>query len=315
MTPFETLAFIYVCSQADTRTGIWKGSAGALVGELGFEPRTARDVLERLERDGYIRRFTVPGSHLCYPILVHKFLITNGQHNGEQIDAASSTFVNSYVKLAFFSREEHVEVDGKVNGEVDVEVNASQKRSEKRERKREKRNKGRAAATAKPAAAPPQGPIADARQKFINRLEDSVRLQFWLYAQGHDEELKLEFSRQFHKSEALTLGIDWREYESLYNQAVDRCNLEFTPAERITVKPIPNPITPAYLSGLVMEDESCVNAFIEDGFAYLEYEHGIAEFRPGADEPYWFAFDNPEVIQEVTRSEPMSELALPSNQI
>src|SRR5262245_31581848 len=45
MTITEALAFVYICSEADTRTGIWKGSAKSLSGELGIPERTARDVL------------------------------------------------------------------------------------------------------------------------------------------------------------------------------------------------------------------------------------------------------------------------------
>jgi hypothetical protein len=87
MSTTEALAFIFICSEADTRTGIWKGCAKSLSGELGIPERTARDVLEKMERGDYIRRFAVPGRHACYPILVHKFLITQGEHNGEQLNA------------------------------------------------------------------------------------------------------------------------------------------------------------------------------------------------------------------------------------
>jgi hypothetical protein len=110
MSPMETLAFIYICSQADTRTGIWKGSAGALAGEIGFKPRTARDVIERMEHGDYIHRFPIPGSHVCYPILIHKFPISQGEHNGEQLNAIEST---SSGDLAYFPREH----DGEVHGE------------------------------------------------------------------------------------------------------------------------------------------------------------------------------------------------------
>src|SRR6516164_1751502 len=106
MSATETLAFIYICSEADTRTGIWKGSANSLSGELGLTERTARDVLERLEHGGYIRRFAVPGRHSCYPILVHKFLITDGEHNGEQLNAMDS---KSPTELAYYSRGQSVE--------------------------------------------------------------------------------------------------------------------------------------------------------------------------------------------------------------
>src|SRR6267142_1558113 len=83
MSVTVALAFIYICCEADTRTGIWKGSAKSLSGELGIPERTARDVLEKMEHGDYIRRFAVPGRHSCYPILVHKFEITQGEHDGE----------------------------------------------------------------------------------------------------------------------------------------------------------------------------------------------------------------------------------------
>ncbi len=121
MSPFEALAFIYIASQADTRTGVWKGSAGALVAELGFNPRTARNVLERMERGKYIRRFATPGRHLCYPILVHKFQITHGEHDGEQLDALSSTKSDTCIECKYVPREQL----------------ASQRRIENREKRRE----------------------------------------------------------------------------------------------------------------------------------------------------------------------------------
>jgi hypothetical protein len=109
MTITEALAFIYICSQADTRNGIWKGSAKSLSGELGIPERTARDVLEKMEHGDYIRRFAVPGRHVCYPILIHKFPISQGEHNGEHLNALESS---RPADLAYFSREHGVEQDG-----------------------------------------------------------------------------------------------------------------------------------------------------------------------------------------------------------
>src|ERR1017187_4754270 len=103
MSITEALAFIYIGTQADTRNGIWKVSAKSLSGELGIPERTARDVLEKMAHGDYIRRFAVPGRHACYPILVHKFLITNGEHNGEQLNALEST---SPADLSYFPREQ-----------------------------------------------------------------------------------------------------------------------------------------------------------------------------------------------------------------
>jgi len=87
----DSAVYIYIASQADTRTGVWTGSAGALAGELSISPRLARRFIERLTKGDYIRRFPVPGRHVCYPILVHKFLLTDGEHRGEQLNAIAST--------------------------------------------------------------------------------------------------------------------------------------------------------------------------------------------------------------------------------
>lgn len=132
MSHLEALAFVYVCSQADTRTGIWKGCARSLAGELGMKERTARDVLEKMEQGGYIRRFAVPGQHSCYPILVHKFPITQGEHYGEQLNALQS---KSPVDLRYFSCEQ----DGGQSVEHDVKHGAAQRRSEKGKERREKK--------------------------------------------------------------------------------------------------------------------------------------------------------------------------------
>ena len=88
-------------TQADTRTGIWNGCPGALAGELVMSKSTVRYALEGL--DGrYIKRFPIPGQHTCYPILLHKFLISDGEHVGEQLNALEST---SPIDLRYFSHE------------------------------------------------------------------------------------------------------------------------------------------------------------------------------------------------------------------
>jgi hypothetical protein len=127
MSITEALGFIYLCTQADTRNGIWKGSAKSLSGELGIPERTARDVLEKMEHGDYIRRFAVPGRHACYPILIHKFEITQGEHDGEQLDALNSKGPND---LAYFVRQHGVEQ----KGEHGVEQGAAQRRIDSRQR-------------------------------------------------------------------------------------------------------------------------------------------------------------------------------------
>jgi hypothetical protein len=138
MSITEGLAFVYICSQADTRTGVWKGCAKAISSDLGLPERTARDVLEKMEHGDYIRRFAVPGRHLCYPILVHKFEITQGEHDGEQLNALDS---RSPAELSYFPREH----DGEHGVQHSVEHGAAQRRSENRNKKREKKEEAPAA--------------------------------------------------------------------------------------------------------------------------------------------------------------------------
>jgi hypothetical protein len=114
----DVAVHLYIASQADTRSGIWNGSASALAGELCISPRVARRFLERLSRGGYLKRFPTPGKHVCYPILVHKFAITDGEHRGEHLNALGS---NGRADLRYFP------------GEQMGEQLSSQKRIENRE--------------------------------------------------------------------------------------------------------------------------------------------------------------------------------------
>jgi hypothetical protein len=139
MSITEALAFIYIGTQADTRSGIWKGCAKSLSGEIGIPERTARDILEKMEHGDYIRRFAVPGRHSCYPILVHKFLITNGEHDGEQLNAIDSDGPD---ELSYFPCEQSVER----NGEQGVEHGAAQKRLKTLERRSKETSAAKTAA-------------------------------------------------------------------------------------------------------------------------------------------------------------------------
>ena len=127
MSHMDALAFIYIVSQADTRTGVWNGSASSLAGEIVVSPRNARRLLERLTEAGYLKRFSVPGKHVCYPVLVHKYPISDGQHKGEHLDAASST---SATLLRYIKAE-----SGEQEGEHKGEHKASQKILDTRDRR------------------------------------------------------------------------------------------------------------------------------------------------------------------------------------
>jgi hypothetical protein len=128
MSHMEVLALIYIATQADTRDGTWKGSAGALAGELVMSPRTARDVLEKLSKKGYLKSWAVPGKHSCYPIAVHKYLSTTGEHAGERVDALSSTGPADDRWFAPKPREENGEQSDSHSGKDGGEQSAAQKR-------------------------------------------------------------------------------------------------------------------------------------------------------------------------------------------
>lgn len=306
MTRLEVLAFIYICSQADTRSGVWSGSAGALSGEIGFEPRTARDVLERMEESGYIRRFALPGSHLCYPILVHKYLITTGEHNGEQLDALSSTFVNGCLKLAFFPREEDV----KVHGEEDVKDNAALKRSKKREERKEKHKRGDAA---KAAAAPPPCEM----ESYLGTLPPEIRkhalnLKTWLIDQfielGRLPNLLMEKESFIKHCDAEAL-LDYRQICELFRGVVKWVRW-LLPAPRV-IDPI-GPVDEARLKELKASDPECLDAYMVGNIAVMEYANGIEEIHPGEPEPFWFAYDDPKFAERVRLEEPALVCAMPA---
>lgn len=143
MTPLRFTVHQYIAAQADTRTGVWVGSAKSISVALCISERMARRELERLTKGDYIRRFPVPGKHVCYPILVHKFYPTNGEHKGEQLDAINST---SAIDLRYLPIE---------NGKHKGEHLSPQKRIEKEEQRK------------KPSAKP--APPADPRhQPFVD---------------------------------------------------------------------------------------------------------------------------------------------------
>ena len=128
LTQMEAFVLIYMFSQADTRTGVWSGSAGALNGEIGIPLRNARRILENLSNNRYIKRFTVPGQKVCYPILLHKYRISTGEHIGQQLNAIDSI---SKDRLQFFPREH--------NGGEDVQHSSSQRILETGDRRKNPR--------------------------------------------------------------------------------------------------------------------------------------------------------------------------------
>src|SRR5215469_5543252 len=91
MTYTESFLYIAIMAHAVSDTGIWLGSAGMLAALYGIPPRTARDVVEKLESKHYIKCFKVPGSHAPYPILVNKYECSDGAAKWMRLNADKTT--------------------------------------------------------------------------------------------------------------------------------------------------------------------------------------------------------------------------------
>jgi hypothetical protein len=79
---------------ADKCTGIWFGSARAFAANCGagdVTERQARHLLETLEAKGYLKRFATPRAHGNYPILVNKYEVTFGAHDGMRLNASATS--------------------------------------------------------------------------------------------------------------------------------------------------------------------------------------------------------------------------------
>ena len=113
LPPTRFAAYIHLILDAETDSGIVHTSAGSLVSLYGFTERAARDALERLEKDGYIRRFHVRGRRGEYPALVNNYKVTTGAMRGAKLNAANSV---SLGELAYDSRDD--DVDDSVNDDV-----------------------------------------------------------------------------------------------------------------------------------------------------------------------------------------------------
>jgi hypothetical protein len=124
MSLTECSLYVAIMAHAKPDTGIWKGSAGLLASLYGLSPRTARDVLEKLELKHYIKRFPVPGSHSSYPILVNKYECSDGAVKGMRLNTEKTT---DYTVPVYESCED--------DGKRGVKHSAGTKRMENREQK------------------------------------------------------------------------------------------------------------------------------------------------------------------------------------
>lgn len=90
ISAYEYLIETLIIAEADHRTGLWFGSGEKLAAEFDLSARTCRDVLEKLEKKGYIRRFIVPGKRGNYPVLVNKYECRDGAGKEVYLNAARS---------------------------------------------------------------------------------------------------------------------------------------------------------------------------------------------------------------------------------
>jgi hypothetical protein len=113
LTLLEYGAHDLILALADKETGIWWGSAKALAANCGagdVSERQARHLLESLESNGYILRFAKKRGHGNYPILVNKYAVTFGAHQGMRLNAERTTDWRSPVY-------EHCQERGREQGE------------------------------------------------------------------------------------------------------------------------------------------------------------------------------------------------------
>lgn len=125
---FEASLYMFMLMDTSPATGVCFGSAGLFAMIYSIPTRTCRDALEKLEKKGYLRRFPTRGKHGSYPILINKFLCSDGAMKGRYVNCSKST---SYYKINYESCYEHV------NDRVDEDVNdgAASKRIENREQR------------------------------------------------------------------------------------------------------------------------------------------------------------------------------------
>lgn len=79
ITGQELMVYLLLHLKADHRTGIcYKISGPAIAGLLRISQRQANRLLARLEKKGYIKRLDHRGQVPYYPVVINKFLTSNG---------------------------------------------------------------------------------------------------------------------------------------------------------------------------------------------------------------------------------------------
>ena len=90
LTHEEGWAFTLILIRTDCETGLWRGSAKALL-PYNWQHRKAKKILTSLVHKGYLKRFCKPRQRGNYFVAVDKYGVTRGPHRGLIVDAKQST--------------------------------------------------------------------------------------------------------------------------------------------------------------------------------------------------------------------------------
>lgn len=97
----ETQLLIYIWLSADTRTGVWTGSAAQIKDSCprSGSLRTIQRSLNRLTKTGFIRPFRTNHQRGNYKVLVHCYQVTNGCYSikGKYVDARLTENLQSVI--------------------------------------------------------------------------------------------------------------------------------------------------------------------------------------------------------------------------
>ena len=91
VSAYEFHIYVLLILEANYENGVWRGCAEKLSIVYKIPARTCRDVLEKLHRKGYIKRFHVRGKHGNYPVLINKYECRDGAGNEVYLNAKKST--------------------------------------------------------------------------------------------------------------------------------------------------------------------------------------------------------------------------------
>jgi hypothetical protein len=97
MTLTEFTVYTLLIIHADPSTGVWRGCSETIAQTYGLPPRTCRDIFQRLENNGYLKRFFIKGKKGIYPVLINRFECTDGAMKGKRLNTCKSTSLTNLI--------------------------------------------------------------------------------------------------------------------------------------------------------------------------------------------------------------------------